>query len=482
MDLTDRFPNELWLRVLSHLPPDALRSLSSTRRTLHALARPLGFTEFKLYPYPYEYRPPKAQIDDALARLDFWSSSRIASHVRTCTARFSPQMWQQGSELVEDSAGAPHVLMNAFFERLPTFKKLQRLYTDRIQFTQTGIANLCALPALTHAEFLACTVAAGERIDVEGLGLRVESFITRYDEQMNDLWVSLLSRDTLGKLDLSDLTAVAKPAAQPFPHVHTLTVTELPPRIGDTLAILTKFPGVRTFSSDYRAVLRNLTPPQASSIFPVLEEYTGPYENLHIFVQRSTLTHITLDTGYPFRNLLTELQNVNTLPNITSLTARFTSSAQAVFGGAELDTLFMMFPRLTALQLTIMPDAEEDGGFTPQATALLPTLAASPLLPYTLHSLSLAWDFPFTYGSTDSAQGNDPAPPDSSAIPGFHDMRGALVGRCPGLRYIFLDGYHFLFMWWTDEGWEASAQSFDEAEVLRAQHSERKYGPPVLIS
>lgn len=97
-----------------------------------------------------------------------------------------------------------------------------------------------------------------------------------------------------------------------------------------------------------------------------------------------------------------------------------------------------------------------------QATALLPTLAASPLLPCTLHSLSLAWDFPFTYGSTDSAQGNDPAPPDSSAIPGFHDMRGALVGRCPGLRYIFLDGYHFLFVWWTDEGWEASAQSFGE--------------------
>jgi hypothetical protein len=78
-------------------------------------------------------------------------------------------------------------------------------------------------------------------------------------------------------------------------------------RISDILTILAKFPGVRVFSSDYTAFLRNLTPLQESSIFPVLEQYTGSYKNLPIFVQRPTLTHFTIDAGSPCSKLLTEL-------------------------------------------------------------------------------------------------------------------------------------------------------------------------------
>lgn len=133
-------------------------------------------------------------------------------------------------------------------------------------------------------------------------------------------------------------------------------------------------------------------------------------------------------------------------------------------------------------------------------------LAASPFLPSTLQSLSLDWDFPFEYGSTDSAQGNDPASPAPGDIPDFSGnsgLRNRLIARCPGLNYIFLDGYHFLFVWWkTSWVWEATAHSYggfgsqnllaglplifgcltDDAEVLRAKKTERKFGPPVLLS
>ncbi|KAF7348711.1 hypothetical protein MVEN_01390000 [Mycena venus] len=478
MDLSYRFPNELWLEVFAHLPLDALRNLSSTRRALYDIARPLDFTDFRLYFYQYDLQPPKEKLDDALERLSFWSSPRIAPLVRSCTATWNMYRWH-GSAQVEDT-GSAHVLVNTFFERLPLFTGLQRLYTDRVQFTQTGIVNLCALPALTHAEFTSSRVAAGEHLDPSSSTLRVATFITRFD-YMNDFWIALLSHDILRELKLSDNHALADSKVPPFPNVHTLTVSDISMRGREISSILTKFPAVRIFSTDYTGVLRDMTPMQESSIFPVLQEYTGAYQNLHIFVQRTSLTHITLESGYPFRNLLPELHGVTALRNITSLTARFSTSVEDMFDEAEINTIFTFFPCLSELQLSLLPDAEDDGGFTPQATSFLQMLATMTSLPSTLKSLSLDWDFPYQYGSTDSAKGNDPAAPDPALIPDFTRLRNKLMAKCPSLTYLFLDGYHFLFLRWeTSWVWEATAKSYDDAEILRGQMSERKYGPLVF--
>ncbi|KAJ7448684.1 hypothetical protein B0H11DRAFT_2080306 [Mycena galericulata] len=479
-----RFPNELWLEICTYLPLEALRNLSSTHRALYALTRVLGFTEFKLYPYPYDYNPPQALLEAALERLEFWFSPKVAPHVRSCTARYNVSRWQ-GSPVMNDDK-VPHVLVNSFFERLPKLTGLQRLCTDRIQWTQLGIVNLCALSALTHLEFSGALIAYGERINPASLTLRVSTFITHYDFSMNDIWISLLSRDTLRELNLYHPHALAKPGVLPFPDVHKFSVNELPMRAVDTLAMCAKFPALRVLVSDYRPVLRNMTPAQTTEIFPVLERYTGSYLNLHIFAHRTTLTHITLDSGFPFRNVLTELQGVVSLPNITSLTARFTSAAPSMasedyFGEDELDALFTLFPRLTVLELTLMPDAEEDGGFASQPSTFLRMLPANAHLPNTLKSLSLEWDFPFEYGSTDSAKGNDPAAPDPANIPHFTALLPELVARCPGLTDVYLDGYHFLFVWW-EVGWKAEAYSYDDAETLRAKRTELRWGPPVLLS
>ncbi|KAJ7922511.1 hypothetical protein B0H13DRAFT_2317342 [Mycena leptocephala] len=479
MDSNHRFPNELWLEVTAQLPSDAIRNLSSADRALYDIARSLGFTEFKLYPYPYDFQPQKAQLDDALQRLDFWSSPNIAPHVRSCTARSNAHRWQGSAQLHD--GGSPHILMNTFFELLPRFTGLQRLYADWIQFTQMGLASLCGLPTLTHVELSGCTVAAGEYINPDSLTLRVATFIARYDYDMNDLWISLLSRDSLQELNFSDLLVFTKPGVLPFPNVQTLTMNSLPMRISDTLAILAKFPGVRVISSGYTPVLRSLTPLQESSIFPVLEKYTGAYENLQIFVQRPTLTHIAIDASSPCSKLLTELRGVTALPNISSLTVRFLTSSENLFGQAQVDALFTLFPRLTELQMTLYPHVEEDGRFTPLPTTFLKMLAAAAILPSTLESLSLTWDFPFEYGSTDSAAGNDPAPPNAAEIPGFAGLREELIAKCGALAEVFLDGYHFLFWWqkveWDGTAREATAYSYDDAERLRAQKTELEYGP-----
>ncbi|KAF8182746.1 hypothetical protein K438DRAFT_1839704 [Mycena galopus ATCC 62051] len=429
MDLNHRFPNELWLAVFTHLPLDTLRSLSATRRTFYHMARPC-----------------------------FWASPNIAPHVRRCTVSCDLHQWQ-GAERAYDE-DRPHILMIAFFECLPHFTGLQRLDAIRIQFTQAGIVNLCGLRALTQVKLLRTTVAIGEHIDLGSLTLRVTTFIIKdWNYQIHNLWLSLLSRDTLRELHFPGLLALAKPGVPHFPNVHVLTLHNLPSRVEDTIAILNKFPRVRVFSTN--SVLGNLTPSEASLIFPALEEYTGCYKNLHIFIGWTTLTRITVSSDCLFRHFLAEFQGGKALPNITSLAVSFRTSSKNVFGKAEIDTLFALFPGLAALQLTLVPNIEYYHGFTCQAVSFLKILATSTLLPSTLESLSLDWYF---YDRT-----NCPAPK-LAEIPDFAFWRDELVGRCSSLTNIFLDGYHFLF-WWlkTPSVWEATIRSHDGAQILREQ-------------
>jgi hypothetical protein len=84
-------------------------------------------------------------------------------------------------------------------------------------------------------------------------------------------------------------------------------------------------------------------------------------------------------------------------------------------------------------------------------------LAASTLLPSTLESLSLTWDFSFGDDSTNSAAGNDPAPPDAAEIPDFAGLREELIAKGEALTEIFLDGYYFLF-WWRKVEWDGTAR------------------------
>ncbi|KAF7349167.1 L-aminoadipate-semialdehyde dehydrogenase [Mycena sanguinolenta] len=454
----DIFPTELWLEVFSRLPPAAHRSLSSTHRTLYDIARPLGFTEFTLYMYPYDLQPEKAQLDDALERLRFWTSPRIAPHVRSCTT--SQNMDWQGAwgEQTDE-----HVLISAFFERLPRFTGLERLHADDIRFTRTGITNLCGLPALTYVGVSGWTIPPLEHMD-PALTLRVAGFLARHGYLMNNTWFSLLSRDTLRELELYKPLALASSEVQFFPNVHTLRIE----RFSDTIhavAAFNKLPNLRSFSSPNGDVFSGLTPARESSIFPVLKEYTGAHQNLHIFVQRTTLTHITLVSRSTFADFITELQGITVFPNITSVAVRFITTSQAAFGEAEIGTLFTLFPNLTELQLTLLP-TEHGELLTRRMNSFFEILPSSPL-PSTLNFLTFQWEF-CEYDESDHE-----SPPHAADIPDFPVLRAELVAKCPALNYIFFDRYHLLFLWWkTSSVWEATAYNWSDAHDIREQLKE----------
>ncbi|KAF8151258.1 hypothetical protein K438DRAFT_2027051 [Mycena galopus ATCC 62051] len=422
MNFKEKLPNEMWLEVFSYLPLDALRSLSSTQRALRNIARPLGFADFRVRPHLRNHLPSQGQLDNAMERLRFWSSPEMAPHVRSCTAS---QPWRTSSP-------SWHILINSFFQFLPRFTGLHRLHLDCIQFTQTVIIDLCGLPALTHAKFLWCRVRSGEHLDPGALTLRVTNFTVDFvsnDDGLGNLWISLLSCDTLQELHFSSLQF--SPEFSPFPNLHTIGVKFWSP---NTSAILPKFPQVRNFATRTWGDLGTLTPLERASIFPVLQAYTGTYEALGLLIQRTTLTHITL-SSCRFFEFLTEMRGVNALPNITSLTACF-----YVFETAGIDALFGFFPNLTELQLTFM---EDDGEFIPQPASIIKMLPSSAILPCTLESISLRWCYPSRFDNEE----NMPAPPDPTQLPDFARLCDMLIAKCPALTYIFVDGYHFLFVW-----------------------------------
>ncbi|KAJ6486700.1 hypothetical protein C8R45DRAFT_1097998 [Mycena sanguinolenta] len=299
---------------------------------------------------------------------------------------------------------------------------------------------------------------------------RVTSFsIIRHDDHMNRIWFLLLSRDTLREFKVFKPISLARPEVQPFPNVHTLRTIGLPDMI-HSVEILSKFPNLLSFSISHGDILRNLTPAQELSIFPVLKEYSVNHLNLHIFAQRATLTHITL-----LSDLANELQDISVLPNITFLAVQFITS-ESDRTNAEIETLFSFFPNLTKLQLSLIP-TEHGELLTRRMTIFLKTLPSNPLLPSTLHSVSLKWDFS-RYSNSRSEMAYDLASPLLADITDFGVLRAELIAKCPALTCILLDRYHFLFLWWkTSSVWEATAYTFKTRRPFgtSCQNTARKY-------
>jgi hypothetical protein len=97
------------------------------------------------------------------------------------------------------------------------------------------------------------------------------------------------------------------------------------------------------------------------------------YQNLRIFLGRTTLTHITIDDAY-LSDVLIQFSDVSTLPSIISFRMSLLTSPHSLVGQAGLDILSRLFPRLVKLQLTIRPDVEEDGAYAPKVWMMIQVL------------------------------------------------------------------------------------------------------------
>ncbi|KAJ7315359.1 hypothetical protein DFH08DRAFT_1040033 [Mycena albidolilacea] len=324
MSFDDLMPEELWIDILQDLPKETLQNVALSHRNLRRISRPFLFVTFVFHPYAVPYIPQnmdrmrwpeadeplllsKEAQDRELERLNFWSSAEIAPLVRTCRLIPVPGgAW--GAENEPDVATA---LLAAFFERLPRFNSIQYFHAYMVRFKQTGLANLCLLPALSRLEIILGTIV--EPIDCHSLHLgHITSFQLRHARHSIlplDSWMRLLRPTKLVEMYLGFgsrlFAAIKHNDIPPFPHVRKLTLQAL--RVGDrirplvvssVLPILSKFMGVEVFVMKGNWTDSEHESSRFSDSLPILKEYDGPQEMLSILFSRPTLSHITTDWIY----------------------------------------------------------------------------------------------------------------------------------------------------------------------------------------
>ncbi|KAJ7096095.1 hypothetical protein C8R44DRAFT_989397 [Mycena epipterygia] len=468
MGSRDRVPNELWLEMLKNVSEydrSTVQNFSLTCRTFRGVSRPRLFADLRFTPYCLsDHRvllPSPTEVDRRLERLNFWCSAEIAPLVRYCdiTARKS---WEhRNSSEWSFSTDSPYILLDALFERLLHFTGLQRLDASSVHFTQARVDTLCRLPILSELGVYWCTVAPGECIVPAPQALRVSDFCLVSDDKLeygDNYWIPLLHPDHLRALraEFNPRTVQAIPS---FTNVHRLSVTMDLPTPAQNLVILSKFPAVRVLELGGKGLLTDalaLRPrEQASAVFPLLREYSGPYQPLPLFLPLTTLTHLIIPRCSP-QDFITRVQGIQD-PNITLFYVEFNK-----FDNPTFNTIMELLPRLTELLIRIVvpsascmfkreifdarklkDDEVVDGrlgdsiraGFKPSTFFL--KLADAPILPPSLERLAISWECYEEHFDELSAY----------KIPDFTQLRDALVARCPGLTWLWLDGFYFMFQW-----------------------------------
>ncbi|KAJ7612937.1 hypothetical protein DFH06DRAFT_1370943 [Mycena polygramma] len=338
-------------------------------------------------------------------------------------------------------------------ERLP---RLRRIHMVRAQRNQIGAESLCSLANLKHLNAEQCSVDPECGIDTTNLTLRVSSFVFRDNleiytdaRQRGDPpraqthWGEMRDRESLYEVDASpvchlftlsdedDRDYAYSEKLPPFPNVRKLSAWMMLENMEENAAVLEKFPAGSPEESDELP----------EDVLPVLAEYTGSYETLHLFLPKPTLARLIITKCDP-EDLIIKLEEIDAPATLTSLDLTFTSLTNS-----DLDSIMASFPDLTALRIS---------GKISQPKRFIETLASSPdTLPPTLQRF---------------------------ALPELAKVRDALVVHCPALEVLWLDGEAMLLRWHKSKVdgtvHEKSATDIGTVNTIR---DEEAFAPPVFL-
>ncbi|KAJ6462467.1 hypothetical protein C8R45DRAFT_1108119 [Mycena sanguinolenta] len=142
-------PSELWLKIFRELSYKSLLDIHAASRLFSDLSVSILFKYVHLC--PTTYRGSQKRIDQDLRReadrIAFWSSDKIALHVRRCTVNVT-EIEPRVSIVSEPASTSPRV--SACFEAVSRFQNLQNLACILRSLTDLEIPALCveALPCL----------------------------------------------------------------------------------------------------------------------------------------------------------------------------------------------------------------------------------------------------------------------------------------------------------------------------------------------
>ncbi|KAJ7057676.1 hypothetical protein C8F01DRAFT_1150626 [Mycena amicta] len=482
--------NEIWLEILSGVSQDTLPGVSLTNRRFRALSTPLLFAHFVFHPYALR----RKKLEKALQRLAFWSSESIARNVRSCSV--TPwDAYHPGTYTSWDSStlAEPHALSNAFFRSLHCFALLKKLHFERIELLPSYVNSICLLPVLHTLVLERCYMGRSpttfeSTLAQSGLALRVRNLtLSDHDTKKGTLqpWLSLLDPRRLHTLHLlCDIKEAYKymETVPCFPNVEVLRFRmETPDATGREqsryLRILEHFPAV-TELVIYEWVPLGLTDFDARNVqdlrLPALTTVSIPCALLAFFLQGEIapiLAHLGVQscTAEFMISALRQLESASRYPTVTSLaidlTVDTTDSDESPEDYMEnvLQQILAFFPALLKLHVQIECLLDFNSDYTssnPIPMDFFSILPSITTMPQSLSGLSIRLPFSYTDGMH-----IEPEPEHGASDSDLLPVQEALVGRCPNLSYLWLDGDLFLYRWRRADGCTDNFLGNDDAYI-----------------
>ncbi|KAJ7896636.1 hypothetical protein B0H14DRAFT_3853568 [Mycena olivaceomarginata] len=361
-------PPELWNRVFELLPRRSLLILRTVSSLFSALSSPCLYKEFKTWPSIYSTQGgTSSPMRRELVRLAFWSSDKVAPHVRTCHVRYTGDVVLQGTS----------TFVNALFDTISHFSNLRSLSCTfngyRIELPALRVENLL------HLQKLQIHGGPLSRPDEQPTSLKISVRHFGYtdifipypgDGPPRFSCLSLLDPDALRSLELGAGHPLGlahfladKPTMASFHNLRALSITFAESDFNHIHASISSFPAVEDLILDLRqpctpgpdsdsASLSTLTP-----LAPHLRRYKGPVALLPLILRGSHPTHLTLTQrgGSATELLQTLLRPRCDTKSVSSLAIRVALHADICADPALLE-LLALFPRLTRLAIHVSSD------------------------------------------------------------------------------------------------------------------------------
>jgi hypothetical protein len=261
---------------------------------------PLSYRTITLHPFakafdgPHDYRrdillPDTQHIDKALARLQFWASADVAPLVREC---YVTPWFPSNYPTRVFSAAHTSIILDTFFQLLPSFEGLTFLHCLRVDFTEAMLRRLLSLPRLRDLDIHGCSLTESSGITLPVATLCFSS-LARIPQGVEH-WLPVLNPLHLQKLDISPTHATniflrdLLASKSTFHILRSLHLQVDSTLLLNLLPILSKFPAVENLylgslgssPTDGSEADSQDLPYADSSPVPLLRRYSGPVELL----------------------------------------------------------------------------------------------------------------------------------------------------------------------------------------------------------
>ncbi|KAK6991752.1 hypothetical protein R3P38DRAFT_3090748 [Favolaschia claudopus] len=462
-------PEETLAEIFAFLPRSVLPPVNLTAKSFHRIARPLLFRDLQIHPYVciagYSVLdcppsglaiPSEIHITYLLERLQYWASPDIAPLVRTCSvspwsnAGIGPMVSRDDSRLWDfhmySNVPDPYILLNTFFDALPSFTSLRTLTLKKVHFRQTALKQLELLPSGTTLCVDGGHVILGEEIDETELNpLPISQFEDIHHRGARDVclrqWIPRLDPDILIHLDLTYNPIFIEQIlvlTNTFPRVTTLAIELLLHH--QWSAVLAKFPATETLSIRRFGECEELTAPHVSldKLLPLLKKFTGPSELLEYFLVIPALRRLSLDSWVPpTPDEIPIYLSRHGMQNIVSMRTKLLRTHEEQFSYfVAFSTLCSMFSNLTELHIDIADETDSDSDKLDEFLLEL-ELRQAPL-PGSLRKLAVDWLNPFRIQMP--ALGTD-------VLDRMKNIQDTLVSDNPQLGCLWMNGSWIVYLW-----------------------------------